>query len=64
MYEFLHTERHERVDKGLLAVDAVVSLVVEERVGGGAAVAHRQQVVAVVERLRSDGDGADVHGLL
>ena len=58
------TKGDERGDEWLAAVDAEAALVVEERVGGGAAVAHGQQVLRVVEGLGADGHAAQVDGLL
>ena len=45
MKSWRRTERGERVDEGLGAVDALVALVVEQGVGGGAAVAHGQDIL-------------------
>lgn len=58
------TERDEREDKVLSAVDATVASRIVQRVGHGAAVAEREEVLCVLIGLSTYAQGGQIHALL
>lgn len=63
MHEAL-TIRGGRVYEGLSAVDAGVALVIQQWVVGGAAVTHRDQVLAVTVGFGAHRQAAELHAVL
>ncbi len=58
------TVRGGRVYEGLSAVDAGVALVIQQWVVGGAAVAHRNQVLAVTVGFGAHRQAVELHAVL